>query len=232
MLVRATRTASILTLRALFYGALFLFVVVLQLAVTSALRGFGVGPSVSLFISGGAILALVLVLVNVSDWAAGRIEANRELERLKQDLPAGSCCVIWRGGEPAARNESAMPWEVASPLHARYPKLARQLGVEGIAIVEFEIGADGRAKNVECIDVWPSPVFYEAAREALLDASFQPKHDEHVRFGVSYRIPFVFRITGAADVRDAGHRARQLRPFLQGARQIVDKFRRVRLVGR
>jgi TonB family protein len=117
-----------------------------------------------------------------------------------------------------------MPWDVVGPLRARYPRLARSLGVEGIAIAEFEVGADGRAKNINCVDAWPSDVFYDAAREALTHARFQPKGDIHVRFGASYKMPFVFRIAGASKARDAGRRARQLRPTLAAAQQAVEKL--------
>ena len=117
-----------------------------------------------------------------------------------------------------------MPWDVVGPLRARYPRLARRLGIEGIAIAEFEVGADGRAKNINCVDAWPSDVFYEAAREALQHAKFQPK-DVHVRFGASYKMPFVFRISGASKARDSGRRARPLRPTLAAAQQAVENLR-------
>jgi TonB family protein len=102
--------------------------------------------------------------------------------------------------------------------------LARSLGVEGVAIAEFEVGADGRAKNINCVDAWPSDVFYEAAREALLHAKFQPK-DVHVRFGASYKMPFVFRIAGASKARDTGRRAQPLHPAVVAAQQAVENLR-------
>lgn len=225
MLVRATRTLSALTVRGLFYSGLFAFVVVLHLGLTGALRGLGAGPRVSLFVSGVIVLALVLALVNASDWLTERVDSHREMQRLRQHLPSGPCCVVWRASDPAARAEAAMPWELASPLRARYPKLARRLGVEGVAVVEFEIAAGGKAKNVECIDVWPSEVFYIAAREALELAVFQPKRDEHLRFGASYRIPFVFRIAGAADVSDSGVRADTLKLGEETAIRLAEKLR-------
>jgi TonB family protein len=91
-----------------------------------------------------------------------------------------------------------MPWTLSAPLRARYPALARRLGVEGVAVVDFEINAQGGAKTIQCVEAWPSDVFYAAAREALERARFEPREDQHVRFGASYRMPFVFRIAGAA----------------------------------
>jgi TonB family protein len=229
MLVQATRTLSTLTMRALFYGALFIIVVVVHLGLTGALRAQGWGPSASLLASGAVVLGLVLLMVNFADWAREKRAAHREIQRMKQGLPGGPCCVVWKNAEPAQRDEddpNAMPWEIAGPLRARYPKLARRLGVEGVAVAEFEVSANGVAKNIHCVYAWPSDVFYEAAREALTVAKFQPKPDTHVRFGSSYRIPFVFRIAGAAKVQESGRRARKLRPTLHAAQQAVEKLRR------
>ncbi len=223
MLVWATRTVSALTLRGLFYGGLFLLVVTLHVALTAGLRAQGLGGGAALFVSGAAVLALVLALVNAADFVAEKRAAGRELERMRQGLPGGPCCVIWRG----VAGEGDMPWQVAGgALRARYPKLARRLGVEGVALVEFEISALGAAKNVHCVYAWPSPVFFEAAQEALTHAKFVAIADAPVRYGASYRIPFVFRIAGAARIEDAGHRALPLRPTLQAAQQVVEKLRR------
>jgi TonB family protein len=225
MLISATRTVSTLTMRALFYGCLVVFVVLVHLALTGALRAEGWSPSASLLASGAAVLGLVLLLVNVADWLREKRAAHREMQRMKQGLPGGPCCVVWKSAEPAQESEESMPWDVAGPLRARYPKLARRLGVEGVAVAEFEVAAGGRVKNVHCVYAWPSDVFFDAAREALLAAQFQAKPDQHVRFGSSYRMPFVFRIAGASKTQDSGRRARTLRPSLQAAQQAVEKLR-------
>ena len=227
MLVQATRTVSTWTARALFYGGLFVVVVVAHLGLTGALRAQGWSSSMSLFASGASVLALVVVLVNLADWLRQQRALWRERTRVKQGLPDGPCCVVWRPGVNAASDddEKGMPWEVAGPLRARYPSLARRLGVEGVAVVDFEVGAGGRVKNVHCVYAWPSDVFYEAAREAMLRTRFEPKGDRHVRFGASYKMPFLFRISGAAKVKQSGRRARPLRPTLQAAADAVDKLR-------
>lgn len=227
MLVRATRTVSALTMRALFYGALFVVVVVVHMGLTSALRTQGWGSSASLLASGAAVLAIVLVMVNLADWWRERRAASREMQRLKQGLPGGPMSVIWREPDLAPGEEDhAMPWDIVGPLRARYPKLARRLGVEGVAIVDFEVGADGRAKNVHCAYAWPSDVFFEAAREAMQHVRFEPKPDVHPRFGASYKMPFVFRISGATKLKQRGRKARPLRPTLHAAQQAVEKLRR------
>jgi TonB family protein len=220
MLIRATRTISALSLRAMFYVALFIGVVIAHLSVTAALREHGWDSGAALFASGAAVLALVLAAVNVADWLRARHSERREFERERQRLPSGPCCVIWHTPEQPVRDVldeeegDPMPWAVVGPLRARYPRLARSLGIEGMAVAEFEVTAEGRAKNVYCVDAWPSDVFFEAAREALSLARFAPKHDVHMRFGATYRMPFIFRIAGASNLKDRGRRARKLRPAL------------------
>lgn len=227
MLVWATRNASFLVARLIVLTALFLIVVVLHLAVTGAFRQLGLPGGFALLASGAVVLALVLGLLSMRDWLFEKNAARIEMRRLKAGLPSGPCCVVWRPVEPApGDDDDGMDWDVIGPLRARYPGFARRLGIEGVAVAEFEVSAEGRAKNIHCVDAWPSDVFYEAAREALSHARFELKPDVHPRFGQSYRMPFVFRINGAAQLKDSGRRARQLRPRLQAAQQAVDNIRR------
>lgn len=225
MLVRTTRTISAFTLRALFFAGLFLFVVIVHMGLTGALRQMGWGGGVSLLTSGAVVLGLVLVLVNIADWIREQRDAAREIQRMRQGLPGGPCCVVWRTAEGVAK-EDAMPWRLTAPMRARYPSLARRLGVEGVAVVEFEIGSDGRAKHISCVYAWPSDIFYHAAREALEDGRFEPKPDQKIRFGVSYRMPFVFRIAGAARLKESGVRARTLWTPVHAARRFAKKLSR------
>jgi TonB family protein len=233
MLIRTTRTLSTWAMRALFYAALFTVVVLSHLAITTLLLAQGWGGGVAMLIAGAVVLAMVVVVFSAGEWVRDRLRERREMQRVNQRLPSGPCCVVWRAPEEKTvrqllvedeHDDSDMPWDVVGPLRARYPKLARRLGIEGIAIAEFEVGADGRAKNINCVDAWPSDVFYDAAKEALLHAKFQPK-DVHVRFGASYKMPFVFRISGASKARDGGQRARTLRPAVVAAQQAVENLR-------
>jgi TonB family protein len=199
-----------------------------HLSLTGALRAQGWSGGAALLVSGAAVLGFVLVAVNMADWLRERRAARLEMQRMQQRLPGGPCCVVWKSAEPAADSEdaeNAMPWDITGPLRARYPKLARRLGVEGVAVAEFEVSAEGRAKNVHCVYVWPSDVFFDAAREALTLARFQPKPDVHPRYGASYRMPFVFRIAGATQLQEHGRRARTLRPTLHAAALAVEKLR-------
>lgn len=221
MLVRATRTLSAWALRGLVYLSLFFVVVVVHLGLTGALRQAGWNGAISLFVSGAVVLGLVLSLWSAGDWLRRRRARYRERRRRRLGLPDGPCCVIWRPENAEDAAVSAMPWVVVGPMRARFPSLARQLGVEGYAIAEFEVNAEGRAKTIHCVDAWPSDIFFDAAREALALARFAPRGDEHMRFGQTYRMPFVFRINGAADLPEREQRAGALRPLLHKSARAV-----------
>lgn len=222
MLIWATRAFYGLTLRALFYGGLFLIVVLAHVGVTSGLRTLGWNGGLSLAVSGAVVLAIVLIGVQLGEFIGEKRAAARELQRVRENLPIGPCCVVWR----AAEGEADMPWDIVDALRAPYPKLARRLGVEGFAVVHFEISTEGRAKNIHCLDAWPSDVFFLAAKQALEEAQFVAKPEAQVRFGVGYNMPFVFRIAGAARLKDRGRKARPHRPALRAAVAAVDKLRR------
>jgi TonB family protein len=223
MLIWATRTFSALTLRAAFYCGLFLIVAVAQVAITSALRSAQWPAGYALAASGAVVLAMVLAGVRLGEFISARRAAGRERARIRQGLPSGPCCVVWR---PAEGEAADMPWELIGNLRAAYPKLARRLGIEGFAVVDFEINSEGAAKNIHCVDAWPSDAFFHAARQAMAHAKFKHTGDFLPRFGASYRMPFVFRISGAARLKESGHRARPRRPALQAAAQAVEKLRR------
>jgi TonB family protein len=188
----------------LFLAGLFLFVIILQGALVASLRGLGINGGPALLISGAVILPAVLAVAALARWISARAAAKLEAAREAAALPNGACCVIWREPGGAA---AEFPWELQGDVRAAYPKLARRLGIEGYAVVDFEVGADGAAKNLHLVDVWPAPMFYDAATEALRQARFALRPGAAPRFGPSYRIPFVFRIRGAAKVRDKGRSA-------------------------
>lgn len=203
MFIWATRTLWALSLRVLFFIALFVGVVVLQMAVLSALRAAGWGPSPALAVSGATVLAAVLA-VHFGFRFYGRMQMralDRERERL--GLPHGPCCVVWAAGPG-----DDIPWNVEGAFQLDYPDVAQRLKIEGVAVVEFQVDPEGRAKNIHCVDVWPAPIFYDAAVDALKAARFRPTEGQGPRFGPSYRVPFVFRIRGASRRRDAGQRVK------------------------
>lgn len=190
MLVTATRTIWALTLRALFYSILFLVVVVVHLAITSALREQGLGGAFALTVSGAIVLGIVLLSLAVADLLMERRAAAWEAARVRQGLPEGPCCVLGDWTD----DEEAMQWAPIAPLSPPYPRAAQHFGIEGVAIVDFEVNAQGRAKAFERVDSWPTEAFFKAARRALKEAQFQPKPDVHARYGEVFRMSFVFRL--------------------------------------
>ena len=198
------RRVSAVAARALFLSGLFVVVVLAQVTLTTVFMAFGLGGGQALLASGGVISVIVAITVFILNrrWR-GRLAAL-EAARERLGLPEGPCCVVWRGSA-----DVSMPWLLATPIVARFPDAARRLGIEGFAILDFEIGVDGAPRTINCVDVWPAPVFSEAATEALAAARFTPAPGFTPRFGVSYQVPFVFRIRGAAAVRDRGAHARR-----------------------
>jgi TonB family protein len=221
MLVRATGTVSIWILRALFYAVLFLVVVIVHLGLTTALRQRGLNGSLSLLISGALVLLVVVGLVQATAWLRQWLGEQRGLTRARLNLPSGPTCLIWQPNSEQAQT-STMPWETIGPMRARYPGLPRRLGIEGYAVVEFEVAANGRAKNIHLVDAWPSDIFFKSAKEALQQARFQPSLDEHVRYGESYRMPFVFRLPASSKLVEKGARAKTLRPIWNATQRLVE----------
>lgn len=223
MLVQATRAVSNWGLRAAFYVSLFTFVVVAHIACTTALRTLGAGAGLALLISGAAVLAVVLG-ANGAVALFRKLRAQRnEREAAAVGLPDGPFCLAWA---PDPAWETPMPWRLAKPIRVPYPRLARRMGAEGIAVIAFEIGSDGRARHLHCVDAWPHDAFYDAAATALRDAHFIPKRGVRPRMGEPYRLPFLFRIAGSADIAHAGPRARPHRPMVSAAALALERFRR------
>jgi TonB family protein len=204
MLISATQRVTHYLGAAVFLFVVFVVVIVLQGAVHGALRNAGVPGGLSLLISGAAVFGGVVGgFALFRAWLAlDRRRAEAERDRL--GLPDGPCCIVWRGEDGAE-----MPWSLAHPIRVHFPKIARRFGVEGVAVVEFDIAPEGQVKNIHCIDAWPSDIFFDAAKGALKDVRFVARPGERPRFGPSYRMPFVFRIQGAARVTDRGRRARR-----------------------
>ncbi len=219
MLVSATRTASAWVFRGVFYVALFGVVAVAHVAITTALRHAGWSGGASLFASGALLLGFVLLCVQGVEVLRLQLAAWRERQRTKQNLPNGPICLVWNAGDDHAE----MPWEMIGKPRIRYPRLARRLGIEGVAILEFEINAEGAPKNIHCVDAWPSDLFYEAAAEGMRKVRFQHSADAHPRFGASYRMPFLFRIAGAANLKQRKN-PRSLRSEFEGSAEAVEKL--------
>lgn len=197
------RVISDFALSAAFLVALFFGVLFLHFSINAMLRNAGMAGGLSVMLAGGLSFLIVLSAWVIGQDQLARRRRRKEAQRSALGLPDGPVCVIHRSTEGAE-----MPWRMIGDVRVRYPGLARGFGIEGLAVVEFEIGADGRPKNVHCADVWPHRIFYDAAARALMQARFAARDGAAPRFGPSYRMPFVFRIRGASAVVDHGRRAR------------------------
>ena len=203
MQVSTTRRAVNIAAAGVILLIVFVLVIVLHGAVTGALRNAGVPGGPALLISGAIVFGAVVGGFALYNGYLALDRARAEDERDRLQLPDGPCCIVWRGGE-----EAEMPWALTAPVRVLFPKIARRFGIEGFAVVDFDITPEGRVKNIHCIDVWPSPIFYAAAKAAMKDARFAARAGVTPRFGPSYRMPFVFRIQGSARVTDRGRKAR------------------------
>lgn len=203
MRVSATRRATDLAGGLLFLAVVFVGVILLQGGVNGALRNAGVAGGLALLLSGAASFGAVVGGFGLYRFWAAMSARRADTERERLGLPVGPTCIVWRGEEGAE-----MPWALTQPIRVHFPKIARRFGIEGVAVVEFDIAPEGEVKNIHCIDAWPHDMFYHAAHAALKDARFVVRDGERPRFGPSYRMPFVFRIQGAARVNDQGRRAR------------------------
>lgn len=203
-----------LSVRGLFYAGLFLAVIIGQATLTTLLRDQGLDGGAALAIAGAVVFGAVIAALLAYNAAAGIYWRRKDAERAALGLPVGPVCAIWQWRPPAE-----LPWASVKPFHARFPKIAKTFGIEGYAVIEFEIGADGKARNLNLVDCWPAPIFYHAAAGALREAAFRPRQGMTPRFGESYQLGFVFRILGAAKVRDPGRRARRARPRLERLRR-------------
>jgi TonB family protein len=187
MLISAARRAFELTRTALVLVLVFVLVAALNGALSVALRGAGLGVGPALLISGAVVFAAV-----VGGWAGYRTarasESLRDMRnRERLGLPSGPYCLAWR------EHERDPDWRALQPVRVRYPRLARRYGLEGLAIVAFEIGEDGRVGSIRTIECWPAPMFRDAVVAALKQARFAPGKR-------SYQMPFVFRLRGGERV--------------------------------
>lgn len=198
MRVSSTQKAFDFTVGALFLALVFVVVLILQGAVTGGLRSAGMPFGAAQFASGAIVFGTVVGGFALVTGYVALMRARAEMERARMRLPDGPCCVLWRDeeGEGAGAGAAgAPPFTPQRPLQVRFPPLARRFGIEGVAVAEFEIAADGRAQEIRCIDAWPSTVFFTAAKAALQRARFAA--DVSPTGPVRLRMPFVFRIRSA-----------------------------------
>lgn len=203
MRVSATQRAFDLTVGGVFLALVFVVVIVLHGALTGALRSIGLPGLPAEFASGVIVFGTVVGGFALVTGYIALMRARAENTRLRMRLPEGPCCVLWSeanetaAAQPEAGASPTPPFVLRKPLDVRFPPLARRFAIEGVAVAEFEIGVDGRAREIRCIDAWPSTIFFTAAKSALERARFATEPHVSPSTPPRLRMPFVFRIRTA-----------------------------------
>ena len=111
------------------------------------------------------------------------------------------------GNEPNTQNplpDGATPAERISFDPPRYPRQAQQRGIEGIAIVEFDVGADGLPTNIETRISLPMGFFEEVAEDAVRSMRYEPaRHDGEAIEHPDRAVQFNFALADRRDLRTA-----------------------------
>ena len=74
-----------------------------------------------------------------------------------------------------------------------YPRRAQQQGIEGYAIVQFDVGADGSVRNAHIIESAPGSKFNAASIKAALCFRYKPRVDNGIAvtvFGVENKFTY------------------------------------------
>ncbi|MFW6092566.1 MAG: energy transducer TonB [Pseudomonadota bacterium] len=66
------------------------------------------------------------------------------------------------------------PLKVVSSVGPVYPPDAKAEGIEGHVLVRYDVGVEGRVRNVRVVEASPPGVFDESARQAVSRWRFQP----------------------------------------------------------
>jgi TonB family protein len=85
--------------------------------------------------------------------------------------------VLGVDGVPAGPSVAERLEEIRARLQAAlvYPPLARKRGLEGVSLIQFAIGPDGRARDVRTSASSGYPVLDEAAERSAVDAGQLPR---------------------------------------------------------
>jgi periplasmic protein TonB len=88
------------------------------------------------------------------------------------------------------------PLQLVSGTGPVYPPQARSQGVEGYAVVRYDVDTEGRVGNVRVVASSPQGVFDESARQAVSRWQFRPAErngQPHAVNGLESRLDFVLK---------------------------------------
>ena len=102
---------------------------------------------------------------------------------------------VWAQGEPGAVDalpHATPPQERLEEIRRRvqaavaYPERARELGLQGTARIQFEIGADGHARDVATVESSGYALLDRAAERGAIDAGKLPPLYGRIRIPVKF----------------------------------------------
>ena len=74
-----------------------------------------------------------------------------------------------------------------------YPQRAIDRKISGYTVVEYKIGADGRAEDIKIVESEPSNVFDKASKRAITRTTYDEKDAAEVKGDTFYRV-YVFEL--------------------------------------
>ena len=98
--------------------------------------------------------------------------------------------------KPAASNE--VPPKAESLVRPAYPEEARKAGVEGKAIVEVTVGADGVMRRCSLVVSSGNAQLDEAALQAVHVSKFAPGTKDGKKVEMKVKVPFQFKLGDGA----------------------------------
>jgi protein TonB len=94
-------------------------------------------------------------------------------------------------GEFVAFFEEPVLVEFVSP---RYPRLAKEAGIEGRVLVRVRVEADGRVSEASVLEADVTEAMMDAALRAARQCRFNPARQRNVAVRTDVTIPFVFKL--------------------------------------
>ncbi|HNV86732.1 MAG TPA: energy transducer TonB [Candidatus Omnitrophota bacterium] len=112
------------------------------------------------------------------------------------------------GGREHAFFETALDLRSLPSSAVYYPKIAREKGWQGTAILEIAVDSSGKAEKVRVIESSGYRILDQAARQAILQCRFIPAKPNNLPAASMVRVPFRFSLQADSEP-EAGSRLGQ-----------------------
>lgn len=94
--------------------------------------------------------------------------------------------------EPSFKGGGTLEFSKWVGSHLKYPKVAKENGIQGRVLVAFTVGADGRVKDVKVVKGVDKSLDDEAVRVVSKSPRWKPGYSGGKPVNVSYSIPVSF----------------------------------------